>query len=377
MVLVQRELEQDVVSAANERIKNIFANNLPVYVSLSGGKDSICLASLVYDLCVAGEIDKSLLSIEFIDEEAIFDDVEQIVKEWRQKFMLLGVPFRWWCIEVEHYNCFNQLTNDESFFPWDQTVRDNWVRKMPDFAITGHPKLRPREETYVEFMERICKDGISVIGLRTAESVQRLYAISMSKNHRKMYPIYDWADTDVWLYIRDKNLNYPKVYEYIFQSGGGKRDMRISQFFSIDTSRQLVKLGQFYPQLMEKIITREPNAYLATLYWDSELFRRAKPAKKTENKKDTLPDDVDYKAIVLEYIADPQNLDGAVRIRNVIKVRQLMIKFQQDIWEKDWKRLYEVLIAGDPKERTLRAITLQLRKNEWERTSRSDDRRAI
>ena len=112
MVLVQRELEQDVVSAANERIKNIFANQLPVYLSLSGGKDSITLASLVYDLCVSGEIDKSILTVDFIDEEAVFDDVEAIVKEWRSKFMLIGVKFRWWCIEVKHFNCFNQLTND-------------------------------------------------------------------------------------------------------------------------------------------------------------------------------------------------------------------------------------------------------------------------
>jgi predicted phosphoadenosine phosphosulfate sulfurtransferase len=377
MVLVQRELEQDVVSAANERIKNIFANKLPVYLSLSGGKDSITLANLVYELCASGEVDKSLLVVDFIDEEAVFDDVEQIVREWRQKFMLLGIPFRWWCIEVKHFNCFNQLTNDESFICWDRRAKDNWVRQMPDFALTEHPKLKVREETYQDFLTRICRDGISMVGLRTAESVQRLYAVSMSKNDQKLFPIYDWKDTDVWRYIRDKNLNYPIVYEYLYQTGGNKRDMRISQFFSIDTSRVLVKMSEFYPQLMEKIVAREPNAYLAALYWDSELFRRGKPTKQAKAGEEIEDDTIDWKAKVLEFISDPENLDGKVRIKNTVRVRQLMIKFQNDILPKDYKRLYEVLVAGDPKERTLRAITLSLRKNDWERNIADGDRRAI
>ena len=35
-----------LVEAAKIRIKNVFRNGLPVYLSFSGGKDSLCLAQL-------------------------------------------------------------------------------------------------------------------------------------------------------------------------------------------------------------------------------------------------------------------------------------------------------------------------------------------
>jgi predicted phosphoadenosine phosphosulfate sulfurtransferase len=375
MVLVRRELEQDVVEAAQERIKNIFANGLPVYLSLSGGKDSICLANVVYELCLSGEVDKTLLSVEFIDEEAVFDDVDIIVREWRQKFMLLGVPFRWWCVEVKHFNCFNQLSNDESFICWDRTQKSNWVRSMPDFAVTSHPKHRPRKETYQSLMKKVCSDGLSVVGLRTAESVQRLYTFSQQDNSESkiLYPIYDWKDTDVWLYIKDKNLNFPKVYQYMYQTGSSRRDMRISQFFSIDTSRNLVKMNEYYPNLMDRIIRREPNAYLASLYWDSELFRRSKTKRVAKTKTEEIDDTVDYRIKVFEFVNNPENMNSSVRIKNVSQVRQTILKFQQDIGQPEWKRLYELLVAGDPKDRTLRAVSMTLHGNDWKRNTANEN----
>ena len=54
-------LGMDVVTAARERIKNVFSNGVPVVLSFSGGKDSLCLEHLIYSMCQTGEIDKSLL----------------------------------------------------------------------------------------------------------------------------------------------------------------------------------------------------------------------------------------------------------------------------------------------------------------------------
>ena len=65
--------DMDVVTAAQQRIKNVFSNGVPVYLSFSGGKDSIVLADLTYKLIQAGEIDPSLLTVLFVDEEAIYD----------------------------------------------------------------------------------------------------------------------------------------------------------------------------------------------------------------------------------------------------------------------------------------------------------------
>ena len=62
-----------VVEAARIRIKNVFSNGVPVYMSLSGGKDSICMADLVYQMIRRAEVDPKQLTLLFIDEEAIYD----------------------------------------------------------------------------------------------------------------------------------------------------------------------------------------------------------------------------------------------------------------------------------------------------------------
>lgn len=80
----------DIVTAARQRIKNVFSNGVPVYMSFSGGKDSLCLADLTLKLIQAGEIDPALLTVLFIDEEAIFDCIEETAKAWRKKFLLVA-----------------------------------------------------------------------------------------------------------------------------------------------------------------------------------------------------------------------------------------------------------------------------------------------
>ena len=56
-------------------------------------------------------------------------------------------------------------------------------------------------------------DGIQLVGLRTAESLTRFKCIANTKMERitrggKFYPIYDWKDSDVWLYIKERNLEF-------------------------------------------------------------------------------------------------------------------------------------------------------------------------
>ena len=143
-------------------------------MSFSGGKDSLCLAQVVYSLIESGEIDATRLTVLFIDEEAIFPCIEDTVKTWRKKFLLAGAKFDWWCVEVRHFNCFNELTADESFICWDRYKEDVWVRRPPPFALRTHPLLRPREDNYQAFVPRITQGGIMMTGVRAAESVQRL-----------------------------------------------------------------------------------------------------------------------------------------------------------------------------------------------------------
>ena len=83
----------DVVKAAEIRIINVFNNGLPVFMSFSGGKDSLCIAQLIYNLVQRGKINPSQLTVQFIDEEAIFPCIESKVMEWRKwRVMTTDLP---------------------------------------------------------------------------------------------------------------------------------------------------------------------------------------------------------------------------------------------------------------------------------------------
>ena len=375
MAVVRRDLPYDVVEGARRRIVNAFSNGVPVYLSMSGGKDSIVLSHLVYSLVREGRIDPSLLRVIFFDEEAIYGEVERIVLDWRRRFRSIGAGFDWYCIEVRHFNCFNRLENDESFICWDSTKRDVWVRPMPSFAITDHPVLRRRLDTYQEFSRRVFRDGVEMVGTRVAESVQRLAGFAASKRRADQglfQPIFDWKDTDVWQYIADHDLDFPETYLHLYQIGHSRREMRLSQFFSIDTAKSLVRMSEHDPGLMDRIIAREPNAYLAALYWDTEMFRSAgqdevKAGGKAHSPgtaQDDGPDGsgVDWKARALAQMYSPEARRFG-NYRDMVSRARSLLRYEKFMTEAHWRTLYGAFVAGDPKNRTMRGLYTAVRTN--------------
>lgn len=355
--IITRNTNLDVITAARMRITNIFKQADKVYLSVSGGKDSITLSHLVYDLALKGEIDRKKLTVLFIDEEAIYECVERIVMDWREKFMKIGVKFDWYCIEVKHFNCFNRLTQDETFICWDRYAKEKWVRPMPAFAVKDDPYLVPRKDNYQSWGDRKFRDGVLMIGLRTAESVQRLKNIALmdgkTTKQMKMFPIYDWTDNDVWLYIRDNKINFPDAYMFMYQIGVAKNKLRISQFFSIDTAPSLVSMNQYYPDLMEKVLRREPNAYIASYYYDSEMFRRSS----TKRRQDEKGVEKDYKAKLIDMFVHFDKHFKTKHEREIAtRYKRMVIKNSAILGNKVCKQIYEGLLAGDPKYRTYRSI---------------------
>jgi predicted phosphoadenosine phosphosulfate sulfurtransferase len=357
-MVVKREGSRTVLDAARKRIINAFSNGKKVYVSFSGGKDSLCLLGLVLQLAAEREIDPSLMIVEFIDEEAVFDCIEKTVREWRKKVLAAGGRFNWFCLEVKHFCCFNNLEEDETFICWDRTKKDVWVRNPPPFAVREHPCLKNRKNTYQDFLTKHNADGICITGVRMAESVQRSKYMANSFSSKNglargnmVWPIYDWKDADVWRYLYEEKIDIPDIYLYLYQTGSSLKELRVSQFFSVDTAKSLVKMNEYYPDLMDRIIRREPNAYLAALYWDSEMFRRS-----TKNRT-ALEDKRDYKAEVFKMLKTPRNnfiTKGSME--NARRIIQLLIKYGPVIEDKVYKTIHDCLVGGDPKQRTLRAL---------------------
>ena len=352
----------DVVTAARQRIKNVFANGVPVYLSFSGGKDSIVLADLTYKLIQAGEINPAQLTVLFVDEEAIFDSIEATTKAWRKKFLLAGAKFQWWCIEVKHFSCLNELSSDETFVCWDRRKRDVWVRQPPPFAIRNHPQLRPRIDNYQSFLPRVTMDGIMITGVRAAESIQRLQYMAALNMGAKgitgtntIYPIYDWKDSDVWLYIKERNLEFPEIYMRLYEAGVRKNALRLCAFFGDCGTQGLRWIAETDNDLWERIQRREPNAYLVLLYWDSEMFRR------TTRKRGELEEESekkDYKALCKDLLfLHPERYTIAKdTLSHIEHWRGLFIKTYGIAEQKHYKTMYEGLLYGDPKMRILRIL---------------------
>ena len=367
-MVIKREGDRTVLEAARNRIINAFSNKRKVYVSFSGGKDSLCLLDLVLKLSEQGKIDPSQIIVEFVDEEAIFECIEKSVLTWRKKVLFAGGQFNWFCVEVRHFSCFNNLEEDETFICWDSAKKDSWVRKPPSFAITQIPnelqnrrqKYRRKYYTYQEFLEDHNSDGIVLTGVRMAESLQRVKFMTYSFTAKgglargnMVWPMYDWKDSDVWRYLYENNIEIPNIYLYLYQTGSKLRELRVSQFFSVDTAKSLVKMNEYYPDLMDRIIRREPNAYLAALYWDSEMFRHS------SKKRRELEDPKDYKAEVYRLLKNPiEHFHSKGSLKNAKRMIQLLVKYGICIVEekKIYKLIYDCLIGGDPKSRTLRAI---------------------
>lgn len=354
-MLVKKGLGIDVVSAARERIIKAFHPGRTIWLSFSGGKDSLVLASIVYDLLMEGKIDKRFLRVYFIDEEAMYEDVIQIVKNWRIKFMEAGVLFEWYCLPVKHFNCLNTMTDEETFICWDPAKKDVWVREMPSFAIKDDDWLIPYHDNYQSFCERKRKayNYITMHGVRVAESIQRRKNLARKKSHDDVsMPIYDMTDKDIWLYIQMHDIEFPAVYENLYRVGTPTNRLRVSQFFSIDTAKSLVSLGETYPDLMTRVVRREPNAYLCAIYWDTEMFGRS-----TTNRRKLEKDmeKKDYRKLVMDIMRS----DNPEHPEIVRTLKPSIIK-AVDMEESDWRMIYQVLLTGDPKGRQCRAIIQKL-----------------
>ena len=352
-----------VVEAARIRIKNVFSNGVPVYMSLSGGKDSICMADLVYQMIRRGEVDPKQLTLLFIDEEAIYDCCIEAMMEWRKKFLMAGCPeFRWYCLPLKQVSCFNQLTNSESWITWEPGKEDVWVRKPPPFAIMSSPYLTGiGQENYQTFLPRITKDGIMLTGVRAAESVQRLQYMAMLNLGRKgitgsntIYPIYDWKDKDVWLYIRDHHLDIPEAYLWIYQAGENRHSLRISNFFAADSLRGPKHVAETDPDLWARIEKREPNAYLVMLYWDTEWYKRRSKTR----RRNEAGENKDYKELTRKMLFEEfdRHFTNPTTRRVASQYKRLFFKTDGMARPRDYRKMHDALIAGDPKMRSLRAI---------------------
>ena len=186
------ESSMNVLQAAKIRIRNVFANGCKIYLSFSSGKDSLCMANLVYEMILSGELDPKQLTVTFIDEEGLYPSMVDAAHRWRRNFLSVGAKFLWFCLPFKQVCVIDHLSASESWITWEPGKEDVWMRTPPDFAIRYSPYLHhPGEMNYQTFCEKAFRDGIQLVGLRTAESLTRFKCIANTKMERITMPVVD------------------------------------------------------------------------------------------------------------------------------------------------------------------------------------------
>ena len=359
MPVKQIETTLDVCQAARTRIRNVFANGVKVYLSFSSGKDSLVMAAMVYDMIRNGEIRPEQLTVTFIDEEGLYPSMVDAAMRWHRNFTSVGSKFLWFCLPFKQVCTLDHLSASESWITWEPEAKGRWMRDPPPYAIMSHPLIKtPGEMNYQTFCAKAFGDGISMIGLRSTESLTRYQCIARATFDRptgKFYPIYDWTDNDVWLYIKERGLEFPDIYMRLYEAGVGKRQLRLCAFFGDCTTQGLRWVAETDPVLWERIERREPNAYLVLLYWDSEMFRRS-TSKRRELEEGQ--EKKDYRALCedLLFLNTGKYTIASDTKKNIRQWQNLFKKSYGIATDKHYKRMYEGLLYGDPKMRVYRIL---------------------
>ena len=377
MAVVKIESNIDVLTAAKMRIKNIWNSAPKIYLAFSAGKDSLCVSNLVYELILSGEIDPKKLTVYFIDEEGLYKSVVDATMRWRKNFMAVGAEFRWYCLPFKQVCTLDSLSATESWITWEPGKEDVWMRTPPPFAIVKSEFLHyAGEMNYQTFCSRAFADEITLIGLRACESFTRIDSIAASANYRgtkKFYPIYDWSDSDVWLYIKERDLEFPDIYIRLYEAGVTRRNLRLSAFFGDKTTQGLRWVAETDPPFWDKIQKRMPNAYLVLLYWDSEMFARS--SRKRKELEDDAPQQ-DYKELVKDmlFMNTSKYRIAHDTLKTLPRWRRLYVKADGIALPKHYKRMYEVILNGDPKGRDYRSLQSTIFGDYGERVKREEGR---
>lgn len=285
-------LDKNVFDASVERLNFIFDEFDLIYLSVSGGKDSSVMMQITNK--IAEERNRKY-DVFYMDLEGQYQATMNHISELKKLSQVR--TFYHMCLPVN-------LSNACSVFQphwtcWDETVKDKWVRAMPEDAINihNHPfgdyfVYGEEFETWmVKFplwlKEKFHKDKVAgLVGIRADESLNRFRSIAFGKSLYKgkkwstdngngyysFYPIYDWATEDIWGAVSKYNLKFNEVYEMLYKNGLSIHQQRICQPYGMDQRVSLNQWAVLEPETWHKIVNRVSGANFGNIYCKTSLL---------------------------------------------------------------------------------------------------------
>lgn len=371
MTLRPKQVEQDVMSAALDRIRRIYDLADRVVVSFSGGKDSTVVLNLA--AMVARERGRLPLDVYFVDEEACYPETIEYVERVRGR----GDVRLWWCcLPITHRNA---CARTQPWWKcWDEAERGRWVRPLPAGAVTVKDVPRFRDGMQLDDVGP-CLFGpelgtvADLTGIRAQESPRRMQTVIRREQDnyiadpRMGYfvnckPIYDWKAEDVWVAASREGWDYNRAYDVQALMGTSVTQQRVTPPFGEEPLGGLWKYPEGWPELWERMLRRVDGVGTAGRYARTDLYGAAMkepPAGMTWQQ---------WAWSLLELYEPRERAQIARGIAQVIKMHRK--KTRRPIHEtKDdvisglsWRYICQIVSRGDLKNRkkgqlTQRAIT--------------------
>lgn len=289
---MKKYLDKNVYEAFIDRVNYVFDEFELVYLSVSGGKDSSVMVQLTNR--IAQERNRTF-DIYFIDMEAQYQATIDHVNELKELSQIRD--FYHICLPIN-------LSNANSIFQthwkcWDETVKDKWVRPMPEDAINIHNHsfegYFKEGEEFESFMVKFphwlkkrhgATKVAGLVGIRTDESYNRFRSIAFGKSLYKdkkwstdngndyftFYPIYDWCTEDIWHAVSRFDLSFNEVYEMLWKNGVSIHEQRICQPYGHDQRVSLNQWAVLEPEAWHKVVNRVSGANFGNIYCKSSLL---------------------------------------------------------------------------------------------------------
>ncbi|MBQ7179784.1 MAG: phosphoadenosine phosphosulfate reductase family protein [Bacteroidaceae bacterium] len=205
-----------------------------VYVSFSGGKDSVAMLSLVEMVLPKVKCMFIMTGCEspsvcrFIREQQQYHDIDIVrpEKTLRQVFAEYGFPLvskrTAHDIESVRRNPYCESSRKKLWRGNRYGIPERWMYLLNEpYQVSARCCFWLKHQPAHEYTKRT---GLyPYLGLLASESRQRtlgyvqqggcnVFEVS-GKNHPRSLPLAIWTDDDVWAYIKDRHLKLPDIYE--------------------------------------------------------------------------------------------------------------------------------------------------------------------
>lgn len=269
------------------RLAKIFNSFDNVYVSFSGGKDSSVLLFLCIEF-IRKYYPGRKLGVFHMDYEVQYNETIKYVDRVLDSNSDILEVYRV-CVPFKVATCTSMY--QRFWRPWDDELRECWVRDMPANCLTYHdfPFFSRRmwdydfQRSFAKWLhqKKKAKRTCCLVGIRTQESLNRWRTLNYKNSFRyrglkwtlritkgvyNAYPIFDWQTTDIWVANGKFHWPYNHLYDLYYQAGVPLEKQRVASPFISEARSSLKLYRAIDPDMWGKMIDRVNGVNFTALY---------------------------------------------------------------------------------------------------------------